>query len=142
MNAWRYLDRANFLTLGGLVAGLGCALLAVSERFSAAVVLLMMAGLCDPFDGYLAHRVWRDARLRLLGAGRCDPVLSGGRSREGGRGDGKGWGTARQNAPQIDDGRLTNDAQLLRFHDVADVAQLARAPACGAGCRWFESSRR
>ncbi len=24
----------------------------------------------------------------------------------------------------------------------ADVAQLVRAPACGAGCRWFESSRR
>ncbi len=74
MNAWRYLDRANLVTLGGLVAGLGCALLAVSGRQSAAVGLLMMAGLCDLFDGYLARGTRRDATQKLFGA-RLDSLV-------------------------------------------------------------------
>lgn len=66
--AARFMDRANFLTLCGAVAGLGCALSAVTGRISAAVLLLMLSGLCDLFDGFLARRMTRDAEQTSFGA--------------------------------------------------------------------------
>jgi len=67
-NAARLMDPANVLTLCGAAAGLGCALSAVTGRISVAVLLLMLSGLCDLLDGFLARRMRRDAEQKSFGA--------------------------------------------------------------------------
>jgi CDP-diacylglycerol--serine O-phosphatidyltransferase len=55
----RFFDRANAITLLGLVSGLAAALLATEGRLAHALVALIAAGLCDLFDGFVARRLAR-----------------------------------------------------------------------------------
>ncbi|MEM9219066.1 MAG: CDP-alcohol phosphatidyltransferase family protein [Cyanobacteria bacterium P01_F01_bin.150] len=55
----RQLDVPNLFTLTGLIASLGCAILAVQGHFYAAVICMMGSGLVDMLDGVLARRMKR-----------------------------------------------------------------------------------
>lgn len=70
----RFFDVANALTLSGLAASLACALLAASGRAALAVVALIVAGLCDFFDGAIARRLERSEDQREFG-GHLDSVV-------------------------------------------------------------------
>lgn len=63
----RFLDRANAITLTGLVLGLAAALLATEGRLAHALVALVGAGLCDLFDGLVARRLARTDQARTFG---------------------------------------------------------------------------
>jgi CDP-diacylglycerol--serine O-phosphatidyltransferase len=70
----RFLDVANAVSLAGLGAALGCALLAASGRPAYAIAALIVAGLCDLFDGAIARRLARTAEQRQFGA-RLDSLV-------------------------------------------------------------------
>jgi len=69
-----FLDPANALTLAGLIAAVGCALLALSGEPALAVVALLAAGLCDLFDGPIARRLERQDHQRRFG-GQLDSLV-------------------------------------------------------------------
>ncbi len=64
----RFMNAANALSLAGLAAALGAALLASSGRGALALVALMVSGLCDLFDGFVARRLPLDEEARRFGA--------------------------------------------------------------------------
>lgn len=72
--ALSFVDAANLLTLAGLAAGVVCAVLAVQGLIAYAVVSLMVSGLCDLFDGFLARRMSRSDEQRRFG-GHLDSVV-------------------------------------------------------------------
>lgn len=74
MNVRQLLDVANALTLLGLVAAVACAILAISDQLSYAVVALMISGVCDLFDGVLARRCNRSEAQAEFG-GRLDTIV-------------------------------------------------------------------
>ncbi len=72
----RFWNRANALTIAGLAAavtGAGCA---AEGRLAAANVCLVLSGLCDLFDGFLARRLVRSDEEKTFGA-RLDSVVDG-----------------------------------------------------------------
>ncbi len=52
------LDVPNALTLTGLAAAVACSLLAINGLLAYAVVALMVSGLCDLFDGFVARKLF------------------------------------------------------------------------------------
>ena len=74
MNVRQLLDVANALTLLGLVAAVACAILAISDQLSYAVVALMISGVCDLFDGVLARRCNRSEAQAEFGR-RLDTIV-------------------------------------------------------------------
>lgn len=52
----RQLDLPNGLTLGGLFLAFFAVVLSLHQRFEAAVLCILWAGVIDLFDGFLAHR--------------------------------------------------------------------------------------
>jgi CDP-diacylglycerol--serine O-phosphatidyltransferase len=63
----RFLDRANAITLAGLVCGLAAALLATEGKLSLALVALIGAGVCDLFDGFVARSLSRSEEEKTFG---------------------------------------------------------------------------
>lgn len=55
----RFMNRANALTLFGVANALSAALLALQGRIHWALVAMILAGLCDLFDGVLARSLTR-----------------------------------------------------------------------------------
>ncbi len=74
MNVRQLLDPANVLTLTGLSAAICCALLAVNGQLPYAVVALMISGVCDLFDGFVARRMTRTDDQQKFG-GSLDSVV-------------------------------------------------------------------
>lgn len=74
MNIRQLLDLANALTLTGLAAAIGCALLAINGQPAYAVVALMVSGLCDLFDGFVARRLDR-SNMQCRFGGHLDSVV-------------------------------------------------------------------
>lgn len=72
----RFMNRANALTLTGAACALGAALLAMSGRVSAGLVVFAIAGLCDLFDGVLARSLTRTPAEELFGQ-RLDSLCDG-----------------------------------------------------------------
>jgi len=68
------MDVANALTLTGLVAAVACCLLAMNGLLAYAVVALMLSGVCDLFDGFVARRLNRSSHQRRFG-GHLDSVV-------------------------------------------------------------------
>ena len=73
-NSLRFIDPANLLTLIALAAAVVCAVLAMKGLLAYAVVALMVAGLCDLFDGFVARRLKRSDDQREFG-GHLDSVV-------------------------------------------------------------------
>lgn len=71
---WRFMNRANAVTLTGLSAAVASALLAVNGRAAVALVALMVSGLCDLFDGFVARRLALSDEARRFG-GHIDSVV-------------------------------------------------------------------
>lgn len=69
-----FWDVANLVTLIGLTAAVGCALLAIKGQIAFAIVALMVSGVCDLFDGFVARRVTRNERQREFG-GHLDTIV-------------------------------------------------------------------
>lgn len=59
---------SNALTFAGIATAVLGIALAITERPAAAVACLVVAGLCDLFDGTFARRFERDERTRAMGA--------------------------------------------------------------------------
>lgn len=72
----RFLDAANAVTIASLVASLACATLAINGHTGLALIMLMISGLCDLFDGLVARRLTRDDQQREFG-GRLDSLVDG-----------------------------------------------------------------
>lgn len=72
----RFMNRANALTLLGAACALGAALLALSGRVSAGLVVFSLAGLCDLFDGVLARSLTRTPEEERFGQ-RLDSLCDG-----------------------------------------------------------------
>lgn len=70
----RFLDVANGLTLVSLVSAVTCALLAMAGHITWAVIALILSGLCDLFDGFVARRLSRSDERRQFG-GNLDTVV-------------------------------------------------------------------
>jgi CDP-diacylglycerol---serine O-phosphatidyltransferase len=70
----RFLDVANCLTLMSLVFAATCALMAVNGRTGFALCALILSGLCDLFDGWVARRLKRTEEERRFGS-RLDSVV-------------------------------------------------------------------
>ena len=70
----RFLDLANAITMLGLVLALACALLAIEGRPALGVIALVLAGLCDLFDGLVARRTRRSPETSAFGA-RLDSLV-------------------------------------------------------------------
>ncbi len=76
MNLRELLDLANLLTLAGLAAAIGCALLAIRGHLALAAVALMVSGVCDLFDGFVARRLNRSKQQDVFGS-RLDSIVDG-----------------------------------------------------------------
>lgn len=63
-----YLNTPNLVTLTGMIFALAAAMLAARGFIGFAMVGLMVAGLCDLFDGFVARRFPPVAEERLFGA--------------------------------------------------------------------------
>jgi CDP-diacylglycerol--serine O-phosphatidyltransferase len=70
----RFFDLANAITLIALLSAAGCTLLAMNGLFAAAAVALIIAGLCDLFDGFVARRLNRTEEQQRFG-GRLDSLV-------------------------------------------------------------------
>jgi CDP-diacylglycerol--serine O-phosphatidyltransferase len=70
----RFVDLANAITILSLGCGLACALLAIRQRMAFALIALIVAGLCDLFDGLVARRLSRTDEQRHFG-GRLDSLV-------------------------------------------------------------------
>jgi CDP-diacylglycerol---serine O-phosphatidyltransferase len=70
----RFVDPANCLTLMSLGFAVTCALLAVNGRPALALIALILAGLGDLFDGWVARRLTRTDEQQRFG-GRLDSVV-------------------------------------------------------------------
>jgi len=70
----RFLDLANAITILSLGCGLACALLAIRQHLAFALIALIVSGLCDLFDGFVARRLSRTKEQRLFG-GRLDSLV-------------------------------------------------------------------
>lgn len=70
----RFFDLANAITLISLLSAAGSIFLAMNERFAAANVALIIAGLCDLFDGFVARRLKRTEEQQRFG-GRLDSLV-------------------------------------------------------------------
>lgn len=70
----RFMNAANALTLLGLAMALSCALFAAEGHPVAAIVALILAGLCDLFDGFVARMLTRTEEEETFG-GRLDSVV-------------------------------------------------------------------
>ena len=68
------LDVPNALTLTGLASAVACSLLAINGLLAYAVVALMVSGLCDLFDGFVARKLHRTTEQRQFG-GHLDSVV-------------------------------------------------------------------
>ena len=64
----RFMNAANALSLVGLAAALGCALLAANGRAAHALVALIVSGLCDLFDGFIARKLALGDEAKRFGA--------------------------------------------------------------------------
>lgn len=63
-----YYNIANFITLTGLSASLCSCFLAFAGHYKAAVIVFMLAGLCDMFDGKVARATFRgDMKRKTFG---------------------------------------------------------------------------
>jgi CDP-diacylglycerol--serine O-phosphatidyltransferase len=70
----RFMNAANALTLAGLGAALASALLSTSHQAPFALAALIVAGLCDLFDGLVARRLRRTEEEARFGA-RLDSLV-------------------------------------------------------------------
>lgn len=70
----RFFDGANAISLVALLAAATCCCLAIEQLPAYAVVALIVAGLCDLFDGLVARRLVRTEEQRVFGA-RLDSVV-------------------------------------------------------------------
>ena len=52
----RMMNWANLVTMLGLTASICCAWLAIAKNFPAAIIALMISGMCDLFDGFISAR--------------------------------------------------------------------------------------
>lgn len=68
------MNAANAITLLGACAGLAGAFLAVEGRLAYALCALVIAGLCDLFDGLVARRLTRTDEEQTFGA-RLDSLV-------------------------------------------------------------------
>jgi CDP-diacylglycerol--serine O-phosphatidyltransferase len=68
------MNLANALSLAGLTAALACALLAARGALAPAIVALIISGLCDLFDGFVARRLERSEEAKRFG-GHLDSVV-------------------------------------------------------------------
>lgn len=64
---WELLGPATVISLLGLAAAALGTLLAVRGRIELAVVCLIVSGVCDLFDGYVARRTTRSERAERFG---------------------------------------------------------------------------
>jgi CDP-diacylglycerol--serine O-phosphatidyltransferase len=64
----RFLNAANAVTLCGLAAAVFSALLAAEGRLPAALIALIVSGLCDLFDGFVARKLQRTDEEKAFGA--------------------------------------------------------------------------
>ncbi len=69
----QFFNLPNLVTMTGIAAGVGCALSAAAGAVPGALALLIVAGICDLFDGLLARRVVLTDQARLFGA-RLDSI--------------------------------------------------------------------
>ncbi len=76
MNLRELLDLANLVTLAGLAAAIACTLLAIRGHLALAAVALMVSGVCDLFDGFVARRLNRSQQQQLFGS-RLDSIVDG-----------------------------------------------------------------
>lgn len=70
----RFFDAANAISLVALLAAATCCCLAIEQLPAYAVVALIVAGLCDLFDGLVARRLVRNEEQRVFG-GRLDSLV-------------------------------------------------------------------
>lgn len=70
----RFFDRANAATLAGLGAAFVAMILALNGHAPYALAALIMAGLCDLFDGLIARTLPRSEEGQMFGA-RLDSVV-------------------------------------------------------------------
>ena len=70
----RFWNRANALTLAGLAAAVAGTALAAEGRLPGAVIALVVSGLCDLFDGFVARRIRRTDEEKAFG-GHLDSVV-------------------------------------------------------------------
>lgn len=70
----RFLDAANAITLTGLAAAAVGLALSAQGHLAWALVALLVTGLCDLFDGFVARRLVRDEHGRTFGA-RLDSLV-------------------------------------------------------------------
>lgn len=70
----RFFDAANAISLVALLAAAASCCLAIEQLPAYAVVALIVAGLCDLFDGLIARRLVRTEEQRLFG-GRLDSLV-------------------------------------------------------------------
>jgi CDP-diacylglycerol---serine O-phosphatidyltransferase len=55
----RQLDPANFLTLLGLISSLISAIFSIQHQFYTALIFMILAGIVDLFDGFVARKIQR-----------------------------------------------------------------------------------
>lgn len=70
----RIFDAANAISLVALLAAAACCALAIRGFPAYAVIALIVAGICDLFDGLVARRLVRTEEQRLFG-GRLDSLV-------------------------------------------------------------------
>lgn len=72
----RFLDVANGLTIASLVSSLASAALAINGHTGQSIIALIVAGICDLFDGLVARRLKRDEERRKFGSA-LDSIVDG-----------------------------------------------------------------
>jgi CDP-diacylglycerol--serine O-phosphatidyltransferase len=72
----RFLDAANALTIAALIAAFGCVILAINGHTGLAFVALIVSGLADLFDGFVARKLARDEQQKKFG-GVLDSLVDG-----------------------------------------------------------------
>lgn len=69
-----YYNTANFITLMGMTSALGGIFLAYAGHYKLAVMAILLAGLCDMFDGRVARHTKRDDRKASMFGIQIDTV--------------------------------------------------------------------
>lgn len=69
-----YYNMANFITLTGMTSAIGGIFLAYTGHYKLAVMAVLLAGLCDMFDGRVARHVRREDRKTSMFGIQIDTV--------------------------------------------------------------------
>ncbi len=62
-----YYDKANFITLTGLLSAVSSGYFALRGNLKISAIFLIVAGLCDLFDGFIARKTERTDTEKLFG---------------------------------------------------------------------------